>query len=215
MFKLFSKKESYEGELYKKFGKANKLNKSISILFISDTHNALYGRVREFENVIKEHYDVCILLGDHSNSDIEIILKYVPLEKIYGVLGNHDTFTLYENYNIPNIHAKAIEVGGVMIGGFEGSFKYSSKEKPMHTHEESIEILSELEPVDILVTHDKAFLIDNNDPPHDGLKGITNYLFENKVPYHVHGHLHENSEIKLLNKTMSYCIYPFKVINFK
>ena len=62
MFKLFSKKESYEGELYKKFGKANKLNKSISILFISDTHNALYGQVREFEEVIKGHYDVCILL---------------------------------------------------------------------------------------------------------------------------------------------------------
>ncbi len=214
MFNFLKKDNSYPGLLYREYGKANKFNKEIAILFVSDTHNALYGNEKEFSKIAKKEYDVCILLGDHSNSDIDIILKYVPINKIYGILGNHDTFSLYENYNIESLHNKVVEVNGVKISGFQGSFKYTSKEKPLFTHEESIDILNNLEGSDIFVTHDKPFLIDNNDPPHDGLKGITNYIFKNKIPFHIHGHLHNNERMILKNKSISYCVYPFELMKF-
>lgn len=214
MFKVFKKDNSYENELYKKYGKANVFKKEITILFVSDTHNALYGQEEDFSVLAKKYYDVCILLGDHSNSDIEIILKYVPLEKIYGILGNHDTFTLYENFNIRSLHNKKIEINGIEITGFQGTFKYTDKEKPLFSHEESIEILNDLEKSDIFVTHDTMFLNDNNDPPHDGLKGITNYIYKNRIPIHVHGHLHNNDVNILKNKTISYSVYPFKIMHF-
>jgi predicted phosphodiesterase len=214
MLNLSKTNNSYEKNLYKKYGKANKFKNNITILFISDTHNALYGKEKEFSIIAKEYYDICILLGDHSNSDIEIILKYVPLEKVYGILGNHDSFTLYENFNIRNLHNMKIEINGVKITGFQGSFKYTDKDKPFFSHEESVEILNNLEYADIFVTHDKPFLNDNNDPPHDGLKGITNYIYKNKIPFHVHGHLHNNDIKELKNKTISCCVYPFKIIDF-
>lgn len=214
MFNFLKKDNSYQGLLYKEYGKSNKFNKEIKILFISDTHNALYGKEKEFSELSKKDYDICILLGDHSNSDIDIILKYIPLDKIYGILGNHDTFTLYENYNIKTLHNTIIEINGVRIAGFQGAFKYTSKDKPLYTHEESLNILNNLGSSDIFVTHDKPFIIDNNDPPHDGLKGITNYIYMNNVPFHIHGHLHNNDKIILKNKCISYCVYPFKLIKF-
>jgi Icc-related predicted phosphoesterase len=107
-----------------------------------------------------------------------------------------------------------IEINGVKITGFQGSFKYADKDKPLFSHEESVEILNNLEYADIFVTHDKPFLNDNNDPPHDGLKGITNYIYKNKIPFHVHGHLHNNDIKELKNKTISCCVYPFKIIDF-
>ena len=32
----------------------------------------------------------------------------------------------------------------------------------------------------------------NRDPAHQGLVGITNYLYAKNVPVHIHGHIHEN-----------------------
>ena len=66
---------------------------NLNILFIADTHNCLRND-NETLKYIKAHnnYDCCILLGDHSASDLEEILNIVPFNKIYGVLGNHDSW---------------------------------------------------------------------------------------------------------------------------
>lgn len=34
-----------------------------------------------------------------------MILKFIPEEKIYGILGNHDEYGLLESRNIRNIHS--------------------------------------------------------------------------------------------------------------
>ena len=214
MFNIFKKDTSYEGTLYKKYGKVKSFKGTIKILFIADTHNALYGQEKELMDISKKEYDICILLGDHSNSDIEIILKYIPIDKIYGLLGNHDQFTLYENFNIKSLHNKKITINNVVLAGFEGSFRYTDKDKPLYTHQESMDILNNLGPSDIFITHVKPFTIDSNDPPHDGLKGITEYIYKNNIPFHIHGHLHNNDIDILKNKTVSKCIYPFEIVNF-
>lgn len=47
---------------------------------------------------------------------------------------------------------------------------------------------------------------------HDGLKGITQYIYKNHIPLHIHGHLHEENEEILKNGTKSIGVYKVKVL---
>ena len=197
MFNINSifKRKNYEDILYKKYGTANKIQRyNLKLLFIADTHNCLKDG-NEILKYIQEQkdYDYCILLGDHSASDIEEILKVIPLNKICGILGNHDSWNKYDIYGITNISGKVINIKGIRIAGISGGHKYkNSNEYVLYTHEESIQIANNIEKADILITHDKPFIQDNHNSAHDGLKGITEYIYKNHIALHIHGHLHEN-----------------------
>ena len=212
---IFRGNVSFENQLLKKYGNAKEIKRyNLKILFITDTHNCLKNN-NEVLNYIKKqnNYDYCILLGDHSASDLEEILKIIPHNRICGVLGNHDSWEKYNNYGIDNINGNIVNINGVKIAGIGGSFKYKNIEDyVLYTHEESIEIANKMEAADILVTHDKAFTQDNHNPAHDGLKGITEYIYKNHIALHIHGHLHEENEQILKNGTKSICLYMAKII---
>lgn len=217
MFNINSilKRNNYEENLYKKYGKANKIQQyNLKLLFIADTHNCLKNNSEVLNYIKKQNdYDCCILLGDHSASDLEEILNIISLNKICGVLGNHDSWKKYDDYGITDINGKIINVNGVRIAGMSGGFKYkSSNEYVLYTHKESIEIANNMENADILVTHDKPFISDNHNPAHDGLKGITEYIYKNHIAIHIHGHLHEEKEEILKNGTKSICLYMAKLV---
>ena len=74
------------------------------------------------------------------------------------------------------------------------------------------QIANNMENADILVTHDKPFISDNHNPAHDGLKGITEYIYKNHIAIHIHGHLHEEKEEILKNGTKSICLYMAKLV---
>lgn len=217
MFNINSifKRKNYEEILYKKYGTANKIQRyNLKLLFIADTHNCLKDG-NEILKYIQEQkdYDYCILLGDHSASDIEEILKVIPLNKICGILGNHDSWNKYDIYGITNISGKVINIKGIRIAGISGGHKYkNSNEYVLYTHEESIQIANNIEKADILITHDKPFIQDNHNSAHDGLKGITEYIYKNHIALHIHGHLHENKEEILRNGTKSICLYMAKLL---
>ena len=82
--------KSYEDKLYKKYGKCENIKEDITLLIIADTHGTL--NEEKFLEFINQNtkYDACIMLGDHYDRDISIILKYVDKNKLYGILGNHD-----------------------------------------------------------------------------------------------------------------------------
>ena len=115
LHKILGKNNSYESQLLKKYGNANKLKKNgLKILFIADTHNCLNCNSEVLQNIRKQQdYDYCILLGDHSGNDLEEILNVVPHDKICGILGNHDCWEKYEQYGINNINGKIININGV------------------------------------------------------------------------------------------------------
>ncbi len=219
-FSLFRKKVnneilSYEESLLKEYGKSNNFTKHITLLIFSDTHNSLIYDTSFLENLNTEEIDACLLLGDHSAQDIECILKFFPKEKVYGLLGNHDTNNDLEFYQIKNIHASTVEINGVLIAGFQGCVKYKENSKaPLYTQEESLLESEKFTSADILVSHDTYFTYQSNSPAHDGLKGITKVLYSLKVPLHIHGHLHEENEKILLNGTTSYSIYKYKLFRF-
>ena len=183
-------------------------------MFIADTHNCLNSNSEVLQYIKNQlDYNYCILLGDHSGNDLAEILKVVPHDKICGILGNHDSWQKYEQYEIYNINGKVLNINGVRIAGIGGSYKYkNSIEYALYTHEESIELADKLEDADILVTHDKPFIEDKHNPAHDGLKGITKYIYKNHIPLHIHGHLHEENEQILKNGTKSICVYMAKLI---
>lgn len=211
----FISKQTFEDSLLKKYSYCKQLKKyNVKILFITDTHDCLtYEKdTLEFIKRIKD-YDACILLGDHSAKDLEEILKIVPNNKIYGVLGNHDSWDKYEVHNINNINGKVVHIKGMQIAGIGGSYKYkTTNQYSMYSHEESITIADSMEEADILISHDKPFTTKQYGDAHDGLKGITKYIYKNHIPIHIHGHLHQENEEILKNGTTSICLYKVKCI---
>ena len=213
MIKLFQKEETFdEKKLYQMYGDCDLVQGSATILIIADTHGTLHED--EFADFLQKNpnYDICIMLGDHLPRDIDIILKYVEKRKIYGILGNHD-YDYLSDYGITNIHGRIMNIHGIKILGMEGSFKYKPSSFPSFTHEESIEFLEMFPKVDLLVSHDQRFHPERiNDPAHQGLKGITKYLYQNKVPIHIHGHIHENYEKTMFNHTKEISVFGYRIV---
>lgn len=201
-----------ESKLLKMYGNSNSYNKKIKLIVISDTHNCLIEE--NFKQFVCQHeeYDACLLLGDHHSNDISIILKYIDKNKIYGLLGNHD-YNYLEEFNINKLNGEIIDINGTTILGIQGSFKYKPSSFPSFTQKESILFLNGKPNVDILVSHDNSF--DNSmvrNPAHQGLFGITYYLFKNKIPYHIHGHIHDSYKKELLNGTKQISVYMYEYI---
>ncbi len=190
-----------EEKLYKQFGKCRSVQGHIKLLIITDTHGLLKYQENEIEKLKVKDYDLCCALGDISYSDYEIILKYIPKEKIVALLGNHDDFEVLKYYNLKDLNGEIVTVNGIRIGGIQGSYKYKSEDFPSFTQEASIQFLDKMEAVDILLSHSGPFLDEEIDIVHRGLKGITEYLYKNNVPINIHGHNHNNNDIVLKNGT--------------
>ena len=77
LYGINPKYNNQENTLLEIFGKCDLFNKRIKMIIITDTHGCL--NEEEFYQFMTEHeeYDVCLLLGDHSVGDVNIILKYV------------------------------------------------------------------------------------------------------------------------------------------
>ena len=198
-----------EERLLKIYGHCDQLNKHIKMLLISDTHGNL--NEEEFEKFLSNHknYDICLILGDHSGNDIGKILNYVPKDKIYALLGNHD-YNYIKEYDLNNLNGCVININGVKMLGIEGSFKYKPGEYPSFTQKESITFLNDKEKVDILICHDNRFNSEmKNRPAHQGLFGITYYIYKNRIPYYIHGHNHDKYDKELINGTKEVSTYMY------
>ena len=209
----FEKKYANQEELlYKICGQARTLNGKIKILIITDTHNTL--KEDEFKTFVLNHnnYDICLLLGDFGYNDLPIILKYVDKNRIYSLLGNHD-YDYIKEYNLNNLNGNIINVNGIKLLGIQGSFKYKPVDFPSFSQKGSIDFLKDKDAVDILVSHDTKFNSNSErDPAHQGLFGITYFLFKNKVPYHIHGHIHNPYKSTMINGTKEISSFNYEFI---
>lgn len=187
-------------EIYNQAQKTIPLRGHLNALIFTDTHGCLWEE--EIQNLIKEHptYDVVFGLGDIEISDWRLILKYIPKDIIYAVSGNHDQGVL-EECQINNINGKIVEINGIRIAGFQGSYKYKNR-KGLWTQKESVEFLNQVPKADILVCHDGQFL-GTNDCAHRGLIGIDKFVCDKQVSYMLHGHNHEREITELSNGTKS------------
>lgn len=208
--------EMFENELLDKYGKCRLYKKfNLKVLFITDTHNCL-AYTDKYLNYLKSidtlDYDICLLLGDFSGLDLDEIKNVIPDEKLYGIVGNHDSIELLDKNGIKNINGKVISCKGIKIAAIMGSNRYKEGNYGMQTQDESLKLVENMEEADILISHDRAYVYDWNDNVHDGLKGVTYYIYKNHIPIHIHGHLHEEMEEILKNGTKSMGVYQIKLI---
>lgn len=183
------------------------LSGRFDMLVVSDTHGELWLDPFLRQSIKGVTCDICMILGDVHDYDLKLIMDEVPPEKIVAVLGNHDRFSLLREYSLTDLNGKVTERGGFSICGMQGSFRYKDENFPSFTHEESLEFTSRLPGCDILISHDGPFITDNHSKVHDGLKGITRYLYEKRVPLNIHGHNHHSSLTVLRNGTIVKEVY--------
>lgn len=194
------------------FRKADKINFNINLLVIADTHNQLF-----FINKIKiptpDKYDLCILLGDISKDDIRELLKYIPKEKMIGILGNHDDKDNLSAFGITNINSSIYIYNGISFVGLEGCIKYK-KNQIGYSKEESKNICSKLPKADIFISHNIPYkFMGELNGIHIGDPAINKYLIKNKVPVNICGHNHSYKIDKLKNKTTVIETYMISMIN--
>ena len=216
---MFRGRPNRNGQRKKEIGKTKTeyeslpINFNLRMLVVSDGHGCLSSEdMPECENI-----DVCLLLGDLSLRDIEIVREKIGNTPTYGVLGNHDGFELYDRADIENIHGKVVEVKGVRIAGIQGGFRYKDTNLfPFYTDEESIEIADSIEPADVLISHDyPKHFHGGQDWAHDGLQGITLYCEKHNVQLNIHGHSHVNMSGVLENGTNVVCCYGAQIIEVR
>lgn len=197
-------------EYYEKYAKKVATKKlGLKLIVISDTHGdlAFGNKFEEFFSKI-DNYDLCIILGDIYGYELEKILKLVSKERIIALRGNHDNFEVYDEYGIRNINGTTFIYKGIRFAGIEGSFRYKNVEFPSYTHYESLRLASEMPlKADVLITHDRMFTESQYSDAHAGLVGITYYVYENAVQWHIHGHIHESYQKKYSNGTNEKSVY--------
>ena len=173
------------------FWKKKKLPNPIKLLIICDTHNTLQNEdADEIERLSKEA-DAVIFAGDGNQYVMNVINPLIPQNKVFGILGNHDSENILKFYGIINIHGRVIKVNGVKIAGWGGTYRYKNKLLLSFTQKESLSFAKELPAADILISHDTSFQKHSSDDCHMGLKGISWYIRKKKPLYHIHGHLHQ------------------------
>lgn len=209
---ILKKMENLDYESTLQNNGVRKFNKDITLLVITDTHGDLALNTEIQKKMLNKKYDLCCILGDIHDYDYNIILKYISKDKIIAILGNHDRFSLLSELELEDYNGKIINVNGIRFGAIQGSFKYKNEKFPSFTHKESINFFNKMSEVDILLSHDKPFIFDYKNSVHDGLKGITKYLYEKKVPINIHGHIHKSYIDKLQNGTQVKGVYGIEII---
>ena len=182
-------------------------SKSINVLIFADTHDSLVEN-EDFYLKISKPFDVCILLGDHSYNDLQIITRHINPNKIIGILGNHDNKDLLKAFNIININNELIYINNVSFIGVEGCIKYKNC-SPGYTLEEGAQLVKNMPYADVLISHALPQNIDmkyitQQSTVHSGSVFLNNYIYQKNIPIILSGHNHSNFSVKMKNGTTVY-----------
>jgi Icc-related predicted phosphoesterase len=175
------------------------------ILAVSDVEDeALSASLPERAGTI----DLVLGCGDLTYDYLDYVATAVaaPLRAVHG---NHDV--PLENLDDPavrvwwggiDLHGRVVDIDGVLIGGFEGSPRYSNGPFQSSEGDVWLAILRMLPAlianrirrgrfIDVLVTHAPPRGIhDRPDPAHLGFAAFRTFLRWFRPRYHIHGHTH-------------------------
>jgi uncharacterized protein len=179
--------------------------------------------------------DLIISSGDLPNSYLEFIVTILN-KPLFYVFGNHHRNVTYtdkgEKTGGPegciNIDNQIIEYNGLLIGGLEGSMRYSPG-KHQYTDFEMYLKINRLKPrlyknklfkkkfIDILVTHAPPYgTHDEKDLCHRGFKAFNKFIEIYKPKYLIHGHIHyyglDNEWLTEVGDTKVINAYGYQII---
>lgn len=210
---LIKEYKNIDSKLLKKYGNSQSFNKNIKLLIFADTHGHISIDPDYNFKIIPNDIDACILLGDISKNDIEVILRHIEKDKIFGILGNHDYDTNLSDFNIPNINGTIKEINGIKFAGFEGCIKYKEIQ-PGYSLEDGFKMAKELEATDICITHAPPFGSAgmNHNSIHIGVPYVNEYIYKNHCPIVICGHNHVDYIHELSNGTKVIGTYKQRII---
>lgn len=185
-YKAIEEREQYEEDLIKQFGEFSAKNINCSIIIVSNLKNREIFSEDE-KILLKSRYDFCVLLGNNSKRAIKALLKFVPHEKICGILGKDDESDTLEYFNIPNIEKTPLKFANINISGMG----YVLNE----TEEESIKRAKTIAPCDIFFSYEPAWRF-TSEP---GSKGVTYFIIKNRIRTHYYGQIDSFAVNKLKN----------------
>ncbi|MCP4425641.1 MAG: metallophosphoesterase [Chloroflexi bacterium] len=209
----------------------------MKILAVSDrVMDRLYN-----SNVQQQFPDIDLLIGcgDLPYYYLDFLVSALNKPMVY-VLGNHDRGPQYTADGGVmtgvrggwNIHARAMNVDGLLIAGLEGSMRYRAHTPLMYTEAEMRQQIPRLVPrlllnrqrygryLDILVTHSPPLGVhDRSDTAHTGFKIFHTFIKLFKPRYLLHGHIHiyRQDEIRetQVEETKVTNVYPYRIIEFE
>lgn len=179
--------------------------------------------------------DLIISCGDLPTSYLEYMVTVLN-KPLYYVFGNHHKEKIWSENglksNMPqgciNLDNKIIDFKGLLLGGLEGSYRYSGG-KHQYSEREMCLKTCRLKPrmyinkllkhryLDILVTHAPPLGIhDGKDLCHRGFKCFNDFIQKYKPKYLIHGHVHlhgvDNYWMTEVNNTTVINAYGYRVI---
>ncbi len=179
-----------DNNLLNLYDKVGTINTNVKILMISNTNNTL-DELRFADYVYRSTgYDACIIIGNVSDKDFQIILKYVDVKKIYSTCNHKD---------INNIDGKLFKIKNM-------SFLIISEK--FISQRDSISYFNDLPAANTLITYNNKY--ENNN---GGLFGINYYLYKNKTNYFIHySSLNKQYKSTMQNGTMEISTYDYEYI---
>lgn len=155
--------------------------------------------------------DLLIACGDLSDSLILGAARAYGCRRILAVKGNHDSAAPFSS-PIEDLHGQVVEIGGLRIGGFQGSWKYKPRGTFLYEQDEVRAMLATLPPADILVCHNSPRGIhDREDGIHLGFEALNDYLRRAGPRLLLHGHQHVSRETQV-GKTRVLGLYGHRLI---
>jgi Icc-related predicted phosphoesterase len=146
----------------------------------------------------QNNVDLVVTLGDLDGASLAALKGITNIPKI-GVYGNHCSGKYFGDVGITNMHMMTWEYKGVKFGGFQGSLRYKKDPQAiMYTQEEAEHLFTHFPYVDVLLTHSPPYGIHDepNDPTHEGLIAIRNYIDKYHPKFVLHGHVYVSPDIK-------------------
>ncbi len=136
--------------------------------------------------------ELLISLGDIWDGTIERIFAQYHCTKAFGIKGNHDSHGPLPSIVTP-LHSTVETYGGLVFGGFNGSWKYKPKGHHLYEQEEVSRMLRAFPRVDVFVAHNSPAGIHERDSDvHQGFRGFKDYIDRTQPRYFIHGHQHLN-----------------------
>ena len=146
------------------------------------------------KNPISEHADILISCGDLTDQVILQTAQAVQPSQIFAVKGNHDGAAPFP-IPILDLHLRTKSFGGLIFGGFQGSWKYKPRGHFLYDQDEVESLIATFPAVDIFVAHNSPRHIhDREDEVHLGFEAFAGYIRRVQPRFFFHGHQHINRE---------------------
>ncbi len=185
-YKIREERENYEKELIQQFGEFSAKNINCSIIVVSNLQNReLFSE--EEKALLTSRYDFCVLLGNNSKKSVKALLKFIPHDKLCGILGEDDESDTLEYFKIPNIEKTPLKFANVIISGMG----YVSNE----TEDDSLKRANTIAPSDIFFSYEPAWKLTSE----LGNKGISYFIIKNQIRTHYYGKISSFAVNKLKN----------------